>query len=210
MSRPFDSLVGRRFGKLIVIEFAGFVLWDRARTSAWRCRCDCGGERVIRRAPLIAGVTRTCGECFNARRRHGGFGTPEYKTWSGMRRRCNCPHDSGFKNYGGRGIKVCERWSKFENFIADMGPRPSPDHSIDRIDNNGNYEPSNCRWATLAVQNSNTRANRLITVGAETLTITQWARRVGLARNTIRNRLARGWAIEKALNSRPLLRLKKL
>lgn len=94
---------------------------------------------------------------------HGGVYTPEYTVWLTMRKRCNDPKHDSYRSYGGRGISVCKEWANFANFYADMGPRPTPQHSIDRVDNNGNYEPSNCRWATLKEQHRNRRDNRMIT-----------------------------------------------
>jgi len=118
-----------------------------------------------------------------------------------MIKRCTNPNTKGYSNYGGRGIKVCERWlHSFENFLADMGPKPSPAHSIDRYpDNNGNYEPKNCRWATRTEQSFNKRTNRLIQHNGETLPLSVWAGRTGMKRETIADRLAHGWTISDAL-----------
>lgn len=124
---------------------------------------------------------------------------PEYTVWSSMRDRCNRPANSNYHNYGGRGIKVCQRWGRFRNFLADMGPRPSPEHEIDRIDNDGDYEPDNCRWATRAEQARNMRTNRLLTVDGETLTVTDWAARVGVDANCIFRRLYDGRSPEEAI-----------
>ena len=207
--RPLENIVGRRFGKLVVVEFLGYRWHSKNYASTWKCQCDCGSERIVKRPSLISGVIKSCG-CLNGRIRHRGFGTPEYKIWSGMRQRCKYPRDPGFKNYGARGISVCERWDDFAAFLADMGQRPSADHSIDRINNEGNYEPSNCRWATAAEQNANTRANHLITFKGETLPLTHWARRTQLSRSTIFNRLKRGWPVSETLTRRPTLHLPKV
>lgn len=110
-----------------------------------------------------------------------------------MHSRCRHRTARSYPNYGGRGIAVCERWGSFENFLADMGPRPSPRHSIDRIDVNGNYEPSNCRWATRIEQARNTRKNRIITVGGATMCLAEWSEMTGVDDATIVNRLDRGW-----------------
>jgi hypothetical protein len=117
-----------------------------------------------------------------------------------MKQRCNHPLNESYKNYGGRGIKVCDRWNEsFTNFITDMGIRPSKSHSLDRIDNNGSYEPGNCRWATRDIQNNNTRFNRHITYKGETKNITQWALELGIRPVLISQRLSRGWGEEKSL-----------
>lgn len=125
--------------------------------------------------------------------------TPTYRVWLGMRQRCVNPHCAGYSNYGGRGIKVCARWDSFEAFLSDMGERPA-ELFLDRIDNNGNYEPSNCRWATRTVQNRNSRHNRLITFRGVTLPISEWAERQGLRVHLVQDRIARyGWSPEEAL-----------
>jgi hypothetical protein len=118
----------------------------------------------------------------------------EYYSWKGMVSRCTDPRNIGFRDYGGRGIKVCERWLNFAHFYADMGDKPTPKHSIDRIDNNGHYEPSNCRWADLEQQNNNRRSSRFITINGATKSVTQWARFVGVPARLIFGRLNKGWS----------------
>jgi hypothetical protein len=124
----------------------------------------------------------------------------EHMIWAGMISRCQVVANNCYRYYGARGIKVCERWQKLENFIADMGPRPSPKHSIDRIDVNGNYEPGNCRWATLVEQANNTRANRRITAFGRTQTMTQWSRELGINVSTILWRIRNGSTPEQAVS----------
>lgn len=119
-----------------------------------------------------------------------------------MKKRCSYKKSKHYKNYGGRGIRVCKRWlNSFENFYADMGSRPSSKYSIDRINNDGDYKPSNCRWATRKEQCNNTRQNHIITYNGVTLTMTQWARKIGLTRNVLKRRLALNWSVERSLNT---------
>ena len=134
-------------------------------------------------------------------RSHGLSYTPEYRAWQTMRLRCTVPSNPAYKDYGGRGIKVCARWlDSPEAFLADMGPKPSPAHELDRYPNNdGNYEPGNCRWATRSENDRNRRNNRLIECQGQTLTLAAWAERSGVRGCTIRERLDRGWPAERAI-----------
>lgn len=125
----------------------------------------------------------------------------ERRAWCGMRARCRNQNNTSWHNYGGRGISVCERWQTFENFIADLGPRPSPLHSLERVNNDGNYEPGNVVWATRKEQAQNTRQVRRLSFNGETLTISDWARKLGVRVHTICTRLARGWSLERALTT---------
>jgi hypothetical protein len=125
--------------------------------------------------------------------------TPEYLVWQRMRDRCNNASAPNFKNYGGRGIRVCQRWDNFASFLADLGPRPSPLHSIDRRDNDGHYEPGNCRWVTKTEQLRNTRVTRFLTFNGRTLSVAGWAEELGISAGTIRARLHRGKSPAEAL-----------
>jgi len=119
-----------------------------------------------------------------------------------MRSRCNNPNDQSYPRYGGRGISVCERWDRFEVFLADMGKRPAPGYSLDRTDNNGNYEPGNCHWATKTDQARNRRSNRRLTHDGRTMTLAEWAHAVALNQNTISRRIDRlGWSVARALTT---------
>lgn len=166
MGRPALNLVGRKFGRISVVSRAGSTA--RAKLATWNCLCECGNEAILVGPELARGRVRSCG-CISFESNatgcltHGQSGramTKEYKCWVSMRYRCLNPRSVDWPNYGGRGITVCERWGKFENFLADMGLCPTPELSIDRKNNDGGYDPGNCRWATHSEQNLNRRPMR--------------------------------------------------
>jgi len=153
----------KKYGRLTVKHFAGYT---KKNAPLWWCKCICGKTLRVRETNLKAGHTNSCG-CLRDENRdkavttHGLRNTPEYTSWNGIKKRCYNPVTDGFENYGGRGIAVCARWkNSFENFYEDMGPKPSKQHSIDRIDNNGNYTPENCKWSTILEQADNKRTVR--------------------------------------------------
>ena len=187
---------GTRFGRLTVLEEA-----ERRTRRQFRCKCDCGGVSVVALEHLRSGHTTSCG-CVRQgnNRTHGLSHLPEHSVWCGMVKRCVNPNAKGYKLYGGRGLTVCERWKEsFNAFYTDMGPRPSPKHSIDRVDNDGNYEPSNCRWATRSQQQRNMRNNQLLTHQGQTKCVSEWAEEVGIRQQTLRSRVCNGWSIGRAL-----------
>ena len=175
--------VGDRFDRLVVREMV-----ERKPRTKWLCDCDCGGTAIVRNNNLLSGNTVSCG-CAHVEHGHAKLGdrSPEYVAWQNMQRRVRTD-----RNYRDR-ITICERWSEFENFLADMGCRPSEKHSLERKDNDGPYAPGNCKWATKTEQQNNRRVCRLIEANGERLTVAQWARKSRLSCSGIRNRLKNGW-----------------
>ena len=174
MSKVID-ITGQRFGRLIVLEFEK----TEKTQSFWKCQCDCGEVIVTRRGALMSGDNVSCG-CYNRDKQttHGMEGTRIYHTWRSMLSRCNYAKDICYHLYGGRGIKVCDRWlHSFENFFEDMKKGYSDKLTIDRIDTNGDYEPRNCKWSTQKEQGNNRRNNLYITIGNITRTLTEWCER---------------------------------
>ena len=164
---------------------------DKNGRLKWRCQCQCGATTLVTGGNL-RGHTRSCG-CLLRQRRdeshtiHGGAGSPEYAIWCTIIQRCRNKNSQKFENYGGRGIEV--RFGTFAEFLAALGPRPSSSHSVDRIDNDGHYEPGNVRWALPHEQASNKRSNRLFTANGETATLSQWARKLGMHPSSLSGRL---------------------
>lgn len=193
------NIEGQRFNRMLVISRADS---DKNGNARWNCVCDCGEERTVHSQSLRNGSTQSCG-CLNKDSRpvkHGASGEPVYKAWHGMIQRCTNKGHHKWHRYGGRGITVCERWLKFENFIEDMGTRPVG-MSVDREDNNGNYEPGNCRWATPLQQGSNRSTNVYVLIDDELLTLSSAARRFGIHKSTVMNRIRSGWEPLKAVTT---------
>lgn len=198
------DLIGQTFGRLTVVASAANTHKGRAR---WLCRCSCGKEAVVPSETLRNGTATSCG-CWRSefqRAEHTTHGMTEthiYNTWSKMTQRCENPANRSYARYGGRGITVCERWHSFENFFADMGEPPTPEYQLDRIDNNGNYAPENCRWATRKMQANNRGNGVFATLNGKTQTLAQWSDATGLPYHVIYQRIVRlRWSDEQALTT---------
>jgi hypothetical protein len=208
MSPVTLDLSGQTFGRLSVVRPAG----GRGIKTTWLCRCECGRSVVKTTDSLRRGITRSCG-CLRrevtrrmttkhgAARRVGGKKVSEYLVWRNMKRRCHDPKNKHYENYGGRGITVCPEWiNDYAAFAAHVGKRPSPTHSIERIDNNGHYEPGNVRWATQSEQCRNQRKSILLTHGGETKPLKEWAEKLRIPYYTLFARIRKlGWSVERAL-----------
>ena len=204
------DMIGKRFGRLVVIKYYDDIEPGRPR---WLCRCDCGNERVVRGISLRKGDTKSCG-CITKERAkllseshvtHGKSKTRLYRIWFNIKCRCYKPSSADYTRYGGRGIEVCDEWrDNFQSFYEwSMANGYSTNLTIDRIDNDGDYSPQNCRWVNAEVQNNNTRRNYYITHDGETLTLTQWAKKCGINKNTLYSRLTKyGWSVERALTGK--------
>lgn len=202
----FIDLTGMRFNRLIVIERVSNV----GRDPAWLCRCDCGKTIRVTSGHLKSGHTKSCG-CYRSdvivcqghkNATHGMKGSRLYRIWVGMKTRCLNSNMPYYKNYGGRGITICEEWLEFEPFrdwALANGYRD--DLTIDRLDVNGNYCPSNCAWKTPKEQGNNTRFNRYIEYSGKRMTLKQWSESTGIKATTISERLRRGWSIEDSLTT---------
>lgn len=198
-----SEILNKRFTRLLVLHE---VPAKRKNCRRFQCVCDCGKRPEVDLRHLRSGLTTSCG-CLgreNSRESaitHGLSKTAEYKIWRGMKSRCNLETVKEFCFYGGRGIKVCDAWeNSFEQFFLDMGPKPFG-FSIERIDVNGNYEPSNCKWIPREHQILNTRATVFLEYAGQRLTQSQWAQKTGLSQQVIYTRLRRGWSIERTLET---------
>jgi hypothetical protein len=192
-------ILGQRFSRLLVVAKSE-LLDSRGCRPFWVCRCDCGAERCIREFDLRYGRTKSCG-CLNRDRitTHGLSRSKTYAIWATMIQRCHNPNYHEHENYGGRGISVSSRWcAAFESFLEDMGEAPDG-MEIDRIDNDGNYEPGNCRWATKKQNSRNKRTNHFLEHDGRRLTVVEWVEVTGLPESTIRGRLQLKWPDAKVL-----------
>lgn len=198
----FIDLTWKRFGMLIGLMRAPN---DGNKHSCWLFRCDCGATKVIRSQSVRIGNTISCG-CFMAQSvairhtTHGLSKDPCYQVWHAMMSRCYDEENSNYKNYGGRGISVCERWKTMELFISDNSPRPEG-MSIDRINVNGNYEPGNVRWATDEMQNRNRRDSMNVMFDGQEMPATHASIRLGGSTALISSRLKKGWTLEEAISA---------
>ncbi len=202
----FKDITDKPYGRLTVLFYVG----KPKGNALWHCRCKCGNEVTVQYSNLTSGNTQSCG-CLltdvmvERNTTHGNSDSPEYETWQHMKRRCLDESCKDYKNYGARGITVCDRWlNSFQAFFEDMGKRPSPKHSIERVDNSKGYEPGNCVWATKEEQMRNTRRTVFLTSEGKTLHLAEWCRLRGLKREMVAARLDRGWSHEDAL--RPAMR----
>ena len=194
-SRRLD-VMGKRFGKLVAVE----EMPRERGMRKWRLECDCGGEVIsLQKAFCSGGTMRSCG-CDNRQINHGLSKRREYRAWHNMRSRCTNPNTPHWEDYGGRGIRVCERWlNSFETFFKDVGPRPTPRHSLDRIEVDGDYEPGNVRWAVPEVQGRNKRKNRIVVIDGSEMTLAEAVERAPVPYNTVLYRIKRGWSVEDAI-----------
>lgn len=197
----FIDLTGQRFGRLTVSIRAP----NQGDKTMWECICSCPKKNtvIVQGNNLKSGHTESCG-CIVTVHGHNrrGTRTPEYYSWKSMMERCYYPKHKSYLNYGGRGITVCDSWHTFNNYLTylpSLGPKPSPKHTPDRIENNGNYEPGNMKWSDKGEQARNRRSNIILTYNGQTKTITEWAESLNIYASTIRKRLDNGWSIEKAL-----------
>lgn len=198
------DLTGEKYGRLTVVKRVESSKSGKAR---WECKCSCGNTTIAISTDLRTGNTQGCGCLRNERiatlnHSHGLAESDEYRIWSHMKGRCYQESDISYPRYGGRGIRVCDRWlNSFENFYADMGPRPIGDYSIDRREGNGNYEPGNCRWATRVEQNRNRSNTRLVSYSGTNVTIGELAEKSGLSYRLLYKRIVLlGWSVDRALS----------
>jgi len=206
LSAEKSDLAGRKFGRLTAVR----KLVIKSSQWSWWCVCECGSEKEVLAGSLKSGQTRSCG-CLSRDvtskrvKTHGKSKTRTYKIWSQMLKRCYRPKSTGFSRYGGRGISVCDRWfgkGGFDRFLEDMGEPPSNKHTIDRIDNDGDYEPGNCRWATIREQNRNRSCSRSMTFLGKTRSIMEWSIVTGLSYPCILRRVRSGWSVERTLTEK--------
>ena len=189
MGRKIKDRTGEQFGKWTVVVFSHTIKKSYGSTTYWECKCACENTAVVSIDNLRAGKSTSCG-CTRGHRIHHMSSTPTYRSWQGMKERCYNHKAIAYARYGGRCISVCARWKdSFENFYNDMGERPSIKYSLDREDNEGNYTPDNCRWATKEEQGNNRSTNRHLTYKGVTMNLGQWANKLNIDRTTLRDRL---------------------
>lgn len=199
------DITGQRFGRLVAVERIPGL--NSSGQAVYLCRCDCGTEKEIRAGYLRDGRTKSCG-CLSAElsskraKTHGLSRHPLFPVWHSMMARCFKPHNHAYKDYGARGITVCERWQSVEHFIEDASRLWLPGLTLDRIDNDGNYEPGNVRWTDETAQSRNRRSNVYLTFNGKRQTLFEWADDVGIPRRTLWARIrSYGWSVDKALTT---------
>lgn len=207
LPKPPKILSGQKFSRWTSLEWVGR---DKYGKHLWRCSCECGEEKIVPERYLLDGQSRSCGCLFaeQLRERNDKSGTHRltktrlYKIWTGIKDRCCNPKSKDWGRYGGKGITVCERWNNsFLAFLDDMGARPTPKHTVDRIDPHGNYEPNNCRWATPLEQNRNRRNTPKAEKGGVLLSFSELSERLGGNRKLVTCRVRNGWSVEKAIST---------
>ncbi len=195
-----NDLTGRKFSRWLVVSHSEY----RRPHQLWLCRCECGVEKIIQANSLLIGTTKSCG-CLRREvnqtlhRTHGSCGSPLYKAWAAMRARCNNVNGAQYKNYGGRGITVCDRWNDFAKFQLDMAPTWSVGMTVERIDVNKGYSPQNCKWIPAHEQSNNRRDTVYVETLEGRMTIRDAARRAGVSRGAMAGRIANQWPIELML-----------
>ncbi len=188
----FVDITGNKYGRLTVLQ----RIRKHPKKTHWLCQCECGNKTVTEGYYLKTGHTASCGcqrsiSAINTKTIHGYHDTPTYRTWRAMLNRCNLHSQQNYYLYGGRGIRVCDRWRKFEKFLADMGEKPKG-MTIDRVDNDGNYESGNCQWATPKQQSNNSRHNRVVSLFGRRQNLQQWLDELNIPKSTVYSRLYRG------------------
>lgn len=204
ISPKLKDRTGTRFGRLTVISHAGSIVSGKQKFSIWLCKCDCGNEITVRGSSLNEKNTQSCG-CFHKERlisdatKHGLAKKPFNNCWYGMMSRCNNPKNAAYRFYGKKGIRVCERWHTFENFMQDMLPTWKEGLTLERNKVHEGYNPENCRWATRAEQAINKTNTRWVTHLGKTQSLSVWAREYGIKARCLGSRLNMGWPVERAL-----------
>jgi hypothetical protein len=206
LSKQAKDITGQKFGLLTALYPIGIKLCGKSKQMEWKCECECGNKTNATVGVLMSGSKKSCGclkltALLQRSTKHGLARSPEYSTWAHMIQRCTNSNDKDYHNYGGRGIKVCDRWlESFQNFYDDMGPKPSSKHSIDRMDNDGDYCSENCQWVTTKEQANNTRQNRYLISGKEVKTLRQWSIELGRDMHSITRYLDQGKNMEWIVN----------